>query len=69
MHGAGFALQGNALGSNLTGIANGRPARNYDPSGFGNSSALELATHGRIPAAQCAKPSAYPDTVIVVVTY
>ena len=69
MPGAGFALLGNVLGSDLTGIAIGRQARNYDPTGFGNSSALELAIHGRIPAAQCAQPSAYPDTVIVVVTY
>lgn len=69
MPGAGFALLGNALGSNLTGIANGRQTRNYDPTGFGNSSALELAIHGRIPAAQCTVPGTYPDTMIVVVAY
>jgi spore coat protein U-like protein len=69
MPGAGFALLGNVLGSDLTGIAIGRQARNYDPTGFGNSSALELAIHGRIPAAQCTVPGTYPDTMIVVVAY
>jgi spore coat protein U-like protein len=67
--GSGFALLGDALGPNLTGIANGRQARNYDSTGFDNSSALELAIHDQFPAAQCAKPGAFADTMIVVVTY
>lgn len=69
MTGSGFALLGYALGPSLRGIANGRQARNYDPTGFGNSSALELTIHGRIPAAQCAQPGPFADTMIVVVSY
>ena len=68
MLGSGFALLRHALGPNLGGIANGRQAGDYDPTGFGNSSALELAFRSRL-SAQHLTPGAYPESIIVMVTY
>jgi spore coat protein U-like protein len=70
MTGSRVALLGYALFSNHRAIANRPQDLSTDSAaGFGSGSNSLLAIHDQIPAAQCATPSAYPDTMIVVVTY
>jgi spore coat protein U-like protein len=69
MTGSGFALLGYVLGPNLRPSANVRQTLNSDAAGIGGGSISLLAIHDQIPAAQCATPDAYIDTMIVVVTY
>jgi spore coat protein U-like protein len=68
--GSGFVALGYALSPNIRGIDNWGQALSTDAAaGFGSGFAQELATLGRLSAAQGATPGANPDTLIVVVTY
>ncbi len=67
---SGFAMLGHGLSSNSRGAANMRQGMSTDSApGFGSDFNSLLAIHDQIPAAQCVAPSAYPDAMIVVVTY
>jgi len=70
MLGSAFELLGSALNSNPRGIANRSLISSTNRlAGLGSNFNSLLAIHDQIPSAQCTMPGAYPDTMIVVVTY